>query len=376
VTQVLQGVYTQPSQVDSELVEGILAPARDEGALDVFVKVLIGDPGRAPDDLFSSVHCPIKLVWGEPDTVTPLHAGYGRYFQDLADASPQVSMSIIDAGHVPQDDNPEAVHAIMLPWIAQPPDLTPASVQEQVRRRFLSLLQENGGDTTASTVQEALDALVKVNPTPDASLKGSYLDAEWLQVSKPEYPGMLREKVYTLERLSFGMYAPKDMQFRIDRTVQPVKSQEGDDVVRRYDAALELTCVDERYPPFRAVMYNFGQMKPAKDADGNDLRLEIWFTGGYIKPAEGMDSKMLRQWKDIFGPAMKQEKEPPSLSKQATNFFLDLTTGFVPPGAMESDGKINFAMKKAPHAYTDILYLDDTLRVTRGSRGSVVAVTR
>merc|ERR1719476_1045973 len=131
VTKVLQGVYTQPSQVDSELVEGILAPARDEGALDVFVKVLIGDPGKAPDDLFSSVHCPIKLVWGEPDTVTPLHAGYGRYFQDLADASPQVSMSIIEAGHVPQDDNPEAVHAIMLPWIAQPPDLTPASVQEQ-----------------------------------------------------------------------------------------------------------------------------------------------------------------------------------------------------------------------------------------------------
>lgn len=376
VTQVLQGVYTQPSQVDSELVEGILAPARDEGALDVFVKVLVGDPGKAPDDLFASVNCPIKLVWGEPDTVTPLQLGYGKYFQDLAAASPQVSMSIIDAGHVPQDDKPEVVHAIMLPWISHPPDLTPASVQEQVRRRFLSLLQENGGDTTASAVQEALDALVKVNPTPDASLKGSYLDADWLQVSKPEYPGMLREKVYTLDRLSFGVYAPKDMQFRIDRTVQPIRCQEGEDDVRGYDTAVELTCVDERYPPFKAVMYNFGQMKPARDADGKDSRLDVWFTGGYMTPAEGMDSEMLQQWKDIFATAMKQEKEAPALSKQATNFFLDLTMGFEPPGAVESDGKITYAMKTAPHGYVDILYLDDTLRVTRGNRGSVVAVTR
>jgi len=127
VTASLQSVYVNQSAVDVELIEGVLEPASDEGAAEVLANVLSGEPGPTPEELMPSVLCPIHCIWGDADTVTPLDGPasyYGEYFRGLAEdpAYPHVSLSVVHAGHLPMDDDPEATHATMVPWLTSPPD--------------------------------------------------------------------------------------------------------------------------------------------------------------------------------------------------------------------------------------------------------------
>ena len=39
-------------------------------------------------------------------------------------------------------------------------------------------------------------------------------------------------------------------------------------------------------------------------------------------------------------------------------------------------GSVSFEMKRCPHGYIDVLYLDEDLRITRGNRGTIVIVER
>ncbi|CAE8604485.1 unnamed protein product, partial [Polarella glacialis] len=126
ISKVLEAVYVNAGAVDDELIDGVLEPAADPGALDVFVNVLTGDPGCSADEYLPSVRCPVRLIWGTEDTVTPLNgelAYYGTYFRELADdpSMPHITLKEVLAGHVPQDDSPEEVHQDMLSWLANPP---------------------------------------------------------------------------------------------------------------------------------------------------------------------------------------------------------------------------------------------------------------
>eukprot|EP00929_Paragymnodinium_shiwhaense_P016957 TRINITY_DN12576_c0_g1_i1.p1 TRINITY_DN12576_c0_g1~~TRINITY_DN12576_c0_g1_i1.p1 ORF type:complete len:175 (-),score=31.20 TRINITY_DN12576_c0_g1_i1:229-753(-) len=119
VQQTLRNVYVNKSVVDKELVNSILAPADDPNALEVFTLILTGDPGTTPDKLLPRVTCPIKLVWGDDDPMTPLAGPYGQYFQGLAmdTKRPDITLSIVNAGHCPHDDAPDEVHEAALPWL-------------------------------------------------------------------------------------------------------------------------------------------------------------------------------------------------------------------------------------------------------------------
>lgn len=121
VSEVLKSIYTNKDAVDSELVRGVLAPAADSGALDVFVKILTGDPGPSPEKLMPSVRCPVKLVWGDTDTFTPVDGAYGKYFCELAETRDDVSFTVVEAGHCLHDDNAPAVHGAVMPWLAALP---------------------------------------------------------------------------------------------------------------------------------------------------------------------------------------------------------------------------------------------------------------
>lgn len=124
VRETLRGIYTNKERVDDELVSSILAPADNPNALDVFVKILTGEPGRSPDKLMPRVKCPVRLVWGDADNFTPLEGPYGQYFKELADERRDVTLRMVSAGHIPHDDNADEVHAQVMPWLAE---LTPKS---------------------------------------------------------------------------------------------------------------------------------------------------------------------------------------------------------------------------------------------------------
>lgn len=65
------------------------------------------------------------------------------------------------------------------------------------------------------------------------------------------------------------------------------------------------------------------------------------------------------------------------LKAKATSGLLKVLFGFRPPAdGVGSAGELVYEMKRPPKAYMDILYIDEELRVTRGSKGSVVVTIR
>jgi len=254
-------------------------------------------------------------------------------------------------------------------------EATPAATgAEAARERFLQVLEEKGGDWRDEAVTEELGRLEEANPTKDPALSEEYLDADWLQVSRPDYAMGDGSTVYTLGKLSFNMYEPKDMKFRVDKTTQVVAPLDPTNGTRKWDISMDITCVDERYPSFEAKMTTYGRIMPSKDKEGRARRLDVSFSGGDLRPAPSMEAEMRGQWLEVFGAAQKQRKR--TLGSMITNGLMRLMMGLRRPEGVDDDGTITFEMRKPPHGYTDILYLDDKLRVTKGNRGSVVAVTR
>uniref|UniRef100_A0A7S2QCR7 Plastid lipid-associated protein/fibrillin conserved domain-containing protein n=1 Tax=Zooxanthella nutricula TaxID=1333877 RepID=A0A7S2QCR7_9DINO len=83
---------------------------------------------------------------------------------------------------------------------------------------------------------------------------------------------------------------------------------------------------------------------------------------------------MRRQWVDVVRSAQAQKKV--TFGDRFKNLAMKLMMGLNMPSGVEDDGTVSFEMTRPPHGHTDILYIDDKLRVTRGNRGSVVVVTR
>ncbi|OAE22635.1 hypothetical protein AXG93_531s1180 [Marchantia polymorpha subsp. ruderalis] len=122
IKSVLQSVYNNKDAVDDELVEIILTPAGDPGALNAFITINSGPPGPKPQTLLPKINHPILVVWGDDDPFTPLDGPVGKFFKTLAASSPNVELNVLpNVGHCPHDDRPELVHEKLLPWLASLP---------------------------------------------------------------------------------------------------------------------------------------------------------------------------------------------------------------------------------------------------------------
>mmetsp|Transcript_129991 Transcript_129991/g.417295 ORF Transcript_129991/g.417295 Transcript_129991/m.417295 type:complete len:331 (+) Transcript_129991:88-1080(+) len=249
-----------------------------------------------------------------------------------------------------------------------------ASKGAVARDRFLKVLEEKGGDWRDEVVMAELALLEQANPTADPALSGTYLDADWLQVTRPDYNygDNKGSTEYTLGALSFGMFEPQDMKVKIEKTTQKVAPNE--DGTRNWDISLHISCVDERYPSFKADITTNGKIRPGKDKDGTNRRLEVWFTQGSLTPAAGMSADVKSDWLRTFRTALKEKKW--TVGGMLKDGMMRLMMGLRVPESVDDDGTVTFQMNKPPHGYTDILYIDDMLRVTKGNRGSIVAVTR
>jgi pimeloyl-ACP methyl ester carboxylesterase len=119
VEKILREQVYMQAAVTPDLVELLMKPAEDPGALGCFVQVFTGDPGPRPDALAPSLQCPIQLLWGNRDQWTPVDGTVANAFKQLASDRPQqVRFDIInDCGHCPFDDAPEDVLRLALPWL-------------------------------------------------------------------------------------------------------------------------------------------------------------------------------------------------------------------------------------------------------------------
>lgn len=115
VRKILLKAYARKEAVTDELVNLLLAPAKDPGAADVFLAFTGYSQGPLPEDLLEKLPCEAIILWGEEDPWEPI--AMGQEFTRF----PQVKQFIPlpGVGHCPQDEAPEVVNPILQEWLRQ-----------------------------------------------------------------------------------------------------------------------------------------------------------------------------------------------------------------------------------------------------------------
>ncbi|MBW4491745.1 MAG: alpha/beta fold hydrolase [Oscillatoria princeps RMCB-10] len=115
VRKILLQAYRRQEAVTDELVEILLAPAKDMGAVDVFVAFTSYSQGPLPEDLLPILPCPALIVWGAEDPWEPVELG--KEFAKFPTVEKFITLEGV--GHCPQDEAPELVNPILQEWILQ-----------------------------------------------------------------------------------------------------------------------------------------------------------------------------------------------------------------------------------------------------------------
>jgi len=113
VRKILLQAYARSEAVTDELVELLLQPARDRGAVDVFLAFIRYSQGPLPEDLLPVLPCPTLILWGTQDPWESIDLG-----QEFAKFSPvQQFIPLEGLGHCPHDEDPKQVNSILQDWI-------------------------------------------------------------------------------------------------------------------------------------------------------------------------------------------------------------------------------------------------------------------
>ncbi|CAN8300734.1 unnamed protein product [Cochlearia groenlandica] len=115
VKSILSQCYHDSSQVTDELVEAILRPGLEPGAVDVFLEFICYSGGPLPEDLLPQVKCPVLIGWGEKDPWEPIKLG--RAYGDFDAVEDFVVLP--EAGHCPQDEKPDMVNPLIESFVAR-----------------------------------------------------------------------------------------------------------------------------------------------------------------------------------------------------------------------------------------------------------------
>jgi len=111
--KILQQAYHRSEAVTDELIQMLLAPATDPGAVDVFVAFTTYSQGPLPEDLLPILPCPALVIWGTEDPWEPI--ALGRQFVKFRNVEKFIPLAGV--GHCPQDEAPELVNPILQAWI-------------------------------------------------------------------------------------------------------------------------------------------------------------------------------------------------------------------------------------------------------------------
>ena len=115
VRNILKQAYGREAAVTDELVQSLLAPAKDDGAVDVFLAFIGYSQGPLAEDLLPQVTCPVLVLWGEADPWEPI--ALGREFEQYE--AVEAFMPLPGVGHCPQDEAPELVNPQLRDWVAR-----------------------------------------------------------------------------------------------------------------------------------------------------------------------------------------------------------------------------------------------------------------
>ncbi len=113
VKNILQQCYANPAAVTDELVDVILKPGLEPGAVDVFLDFISYSGGPTPEGLMRDVRVPVSVVWGAEDPWEKVE--WGRAFKEYAAVEEYVELPGV--GHCPQDEAPEHVNPLVLNFV-------------------------------------------------------------------------------------------------------------------------------------------------------------------------------------------------------------------------------------------------------------------
>ena len=117
-----------------------------------------------------------------------------------------------------------------------------------------------------------------------------------------------------------------------------------------------------------AIMSSSGYMLPDSTTEN---RFQVWFTGGSLRPAEGVD---MEAWGGVFHQDRRDASR--TLGDRAKVLAAKLLLGAEIPHGMDADGSMSYRFHWPIPGHIHALYTDETLQVLRGNRGSVMVQSR
>ena len=115
VRQVLSQAYPSGTNLDDELVELLVMPSRDKGAVEAFRGFVNLFSDHIATELLHQLELPVRLLWGAADPWEPL-AEAERWAKSFGCIQ---ELAILEnVGHCPHDEAPEKVNPILLRWLA------------------------------------------------------------------------------------------------------------------------------------------------------------------------------------------------------------------------------------------------------------------
>ncbi len=109
IRKVLAVAYPSGHNIDDQLVDLLLQPARDPQAPEAFRGFINLFDDRLAPDLLADLSTPVRLIWGEDDPWEPV-AEARRW---LAFSSVKDIAVIAGLGHCPHDEDPERINMIL-----------------------------------------------------------------------------------------------------------------------------------------------------------------------------------------------------------------------------------------------------------------------
>jgi pimeloyl-ACP methyl ester carboxylesterase len=113
VRNILLQAYRRPEAVTDELIEILMKPSQDPGAVAVFLAFTRYSQGPLPEDLLPRLTCPTVMLWGTEDPWEPI--AMGRELAKISTVDEFIPLAGL--GHCPQDEAPEIVNPILINWI-------------------------------------------------------------------------------------------------------------------------------------------------------------------------------------------------------------------------------------------------------------------
>jgi hypothetical protein len=284
---------------------------------------------------------------------------------------------------------------------------------QQARDNALQALAVTGGDAESEYFKANVDPLEKYFTKQDLDTRlrvvsTTSIDGMWLTLSKPNFFGCLGnnengDPMYTLGRMSFDMFSPTNLVCSLQGNFNPVEVvteeersamlhlvpkslreevESGVTVLRTYHIVTAFTIEPNmaEFPnapnkdvvrPIKGIMTTYGYSLPDPDTPN---RHSIWITGGRIEPNDHPQD--ISAWKKLFN------LHPPkhTFGQKAKLLAVKLLMGATVPEEVADDGSMEYTFTRplGGHgiAYVDVIYLDESMRVVRGHRGTTFVFSR